>query len=203
MLFRSNEWQAPEGTQIGELQFPAPHWLPFYETDLVNFGYEKVVTHLVPVTIPADYSEDSVTLSTLAYWNVCDQICIPGEQRLSITLPVADVAELDAANQSLFAESRSQMPETEHNIQSLIAVAGERVSLGFESADPVFADFTDAYFFPEQRRVIKPGPLRDVSIQPSLLQITHQQPRRMLEDLSSVYGVLVLEDESGDRKSVV
>ncbi|MEQ8409040.1 MAG: protein-disulfide reductase DsbD family protein [Gammaproteobacteria bacterium] len=196
-----NEWQAPEGTQIGELQFPAPHWLPFYETDLVNFGYEEEVTHIVPVTIPADYSEDSVTLSTLAYWNVCDQICIPGEQRLSITLPVADVAELDAANQSLFAESRSQMPETEHNIQSLIAVAGERVSLGFESADPVFADFTDAYFFPEQRRVIKPGPLRDVSIQPSLLQITHQQPRRMLEDLSSVYGVLVLEDESGNRSA--
>jgi thiol:disulfide interchange protein/DsbC/DsbD-like thiol-disulfide interchange protein len=194
-----NEWNAPQGTQIGEIQWPAPHWLPFYETDLVNFGYEEEVLLPVSVTIPEDYVGDSVELSTLAYWNVCDQICIPGEQRLSITLPVAEVAELDATNNQAFESARSQLPITDHSIQSLIAVAGERVSLGFESPDPLFADFTDAWFFPEQRRVIKPGPLRDVSIQPNLLQITHQQPRRMLEDLSEVYGVLVLENEAGER----
>lgn len=194
-----NEWNAPEGTQIGDMQWPAPYWLPFYETDLVNFGYEEEVLHPVAVTIPADYAGETVELSTLAYWNVCEQICIPGEQRLSITLPVADVAELDATKTELFARNREKLPATEHNINSLIAVAGERVSLGFESLDPLFANYTEAYFFPDQRRVIKPGPLRDVSIQPSLLQITHQQPRRMLEDLSEVYGVLVLENEQGER----
>ena len=194
-----NEWEAPEGSQIGELQFPAPHWLPFYETDLVNFGYEEEVLHPVAVTIPENFSGDSVELSTLAYWNVCDQICIPGEQRLSITLPVGDVAELDAANAQVFADAREQLPVADHSINSLIAVAGERVSLGFESPDPLFADYTEAWFFPDQRRVIKPGPLRDVSIQPNLLQITHQQPRRMLDDLSSVFGVLVLQNEVGER----
>ncbi len=194
-----NEWQAPQGTEIGELQFPAPYWLPFYDTDLVNFGYEREVLHPIAVTLPADYAEDTVILSTLAYWNVCDQICIPGEQRLSVTLPVAEVAELDAGNQALFATTREQLPSSDHNIQSLIAVAGERVSLGFESEQGIFADYSEAWFFPEQRRIIKPGPLRDVSIQPSLLQITHQQPRRMLEDLSEVYGVLVLEDMAGNR----
>ena len=88
------EWQAaPEGTQIGELKWPAPHWLPFYETDLVNFGYEQEV--VLPV---ADHPADELQrrpggLSALAYWNVCDQICIPGEQRLSIKLPVGEVAD--------------------------------------------------------------------------------------------------------------
>ena len=52
--------------------------------------------------------------------------------------------------------------------------------------------------FPEQRRVLS-FPLRDVSIEDSLLQITHQQPRRMLDDLSEIYGVLVLENGSGER----
>ncbi len=194
-----NEWNAPEGTQIGDMQWPAPYWLPFYETDLVNFGYEEEVLHPVAVTIPADYAGDSIELSTLAYWNVCEQICIPGEQRLSITLPVTDVAELDAGNQAIFASARDKIPETDHNITSLIVKAGERVSLGFDAPDPVFANYTEAYFFPDQRRIIKPGPLRDVSIQPNLLQITHQQPRRMLDDLSEVYGVLVLEDAQGQR----
>ena len=36
-------------------------------------------------------------------------------------------------------------------------------------------------------------------MQANLLQITHQQPRRMLQDLSEVFGVLVLENESGER----
>ena len=91
------------------------------------------------------------------------------------------------------------MPVVDHQIRSIIAVAGERVSLGFESPDPIFANVSDAFFFPEQRRVIKLGPLRDVTAGENLLQITHRQPRRMLEDLTEVFGVLVLEDEQGER----
>ncbi|MEX0963486.1 MAG: protein-disulfide reductase DsbD domain-containing protein [Pseudohongiellaceae bacterium] len=194
-----NEWTAPEGTLIGDLQWPAPYWLPFYETDLVNFGYEQEVLLPIAVTIPEDYQGDTVELSTLAFWNVCEQICIPGEQRLSLVLPVAQSAELDAGNAQIFATARDQLPTVDHTIKSIIAVAGERVSLGFDSPDANFSDYSDAFFFPEQRRIIKPGPLRDVSIQNSLIQITHQQPRRMLEDLTEVYGVLVLENEQGDR----
>ena len=194
-----SEWLAPEGTQIDELQFPAPHWLPFYETDLVNFGYEEEVLLPIAVTIPESYEGETVELSTLAYWNVCEQICIPGEMRLGLSLPVGEVAEIDMTMERIFARARAKLPTIEHDIKSIIAVAGERVSLGFDSAESVFANYTDAWFFPEERRVIKPGPLRDVSIQQNLLQITHQQPRRMLNDLSAVYGVLVLENERGDR----
>lgn len=196
-----NEWSAPEGTNIGEIQWPAPYWLPFYDTDLVNFAYEGEVLHPIAVTIPADYEGDTVELSTLAFWNVCEQICIPGEQRLNITLPVDQSSELDVGTAQLFASAREQFPVVEHDIKSIIAVAGERVSLGFESANVNFADYNEAFFFPEQRRIIKPGPLRDVSIQENLIQITHQQPRRMLEDLTAVYGVLVLENEQGERAS--
>jgi thiol:disulfide interchange protein len=196
----ATEWGAPDGTVIGDIQWPAPHWLPFYDTDLVNFGYEGEVLLPIEITLPADFEGDTVELSTLAFWNVCDQICIPAEQRLSVTLPVAEVAELDAVNQQAFADTRAELPETNHSINSIIAIAGDRVSLGFETADSIFANYTDAHFFPEQRRVIKPGPRRDVSIQPNLLQITHQQPRRMLEN-PELFGVLVLEDEAGNRAS--
>lgn len=95
------EWTAPEGSLIGEIQWPAPHWLPFYDTDLVNFAYEEEILLPIAVTLPENFEADTVELSTLALWNVCEQICIPGEQRLSITLPVDQVAELDAANSQL------------------------------------------------------------------------------------------------------
>ena len=128
-----------EGTQIGELKWPAPHWLPFYETDLVNFGYEQEVVLPVAVTLPTDFSADQVELSALAYWNVCDQICIPGEQRLSINCPSVK-SPSSMRTQSLFADARAQLPEADHDIRSIIAVAGERVSLGFESSDHCSTD---------------------------------------------------------------
>ena len=195
------EWSAPPGTTIGELQFPAPHWLPFYDTDLVNFGYEEEVLHPVAVTLPADYQGDTVVLSTLAYWNVCELICIPGEQRLDINLPVGETAVASEDHAGRFASAREQLPQVDHDINAWLAAAGERISLGFETPSIRFDGFTDAWFFPEQRRVIKPGPLRDVSAQASLLQITHEQPRRMLENLDSVYGTLVLENAAGARSA--
>ena len=184
---------------IGEIQWPAPHWLPFYDTDLVNFGYESEILLPVEITVPEDFEGDSVEVGALAFWNVCEQICIPGEQRLSIKLPVGNFLEYNANSANLFADARENLPSADHNIKSIIAVAGERISLGFDSPQPLFSNYTDAWFFPEQRRVLKPGPLRDVSIEDSLLQITHQQPRRMLDDLSEIYGVLVLENGSGER----
>ena len=43
-----------KGTQVGE-QWPAPHWLPFYETDLVNFGYEQEVVLPFANPLPTDW----------------------------------------------------------------------------------------------------------------------------------------------------
>ena len=105
-----NEWNAPEGTVIGDIQWPAPHWLPFYDTDLVNFGYEEEILLPVSVTVPEDYAGESVVLSTLAEWYVCDQICIPGEQRLSLTLPVGVIPEANVSTSQLFANARENLP---------------------------------------------------------------------------------------------
>ena len=196
-----SQWTAPEGTVIGDIQWPAPHWLPFYDTDLVNFGYEGEVVLPISVTLPADYEGETVDLSAQAFWNVCEQICIPGEQQLSLTLAVGQSLELDASTAAQFAGAREALPTTDHEMKSILAVAGDRVSLGFEAASPLFDNYSDAWFFPDQRRVIKYGPLRDVSLQGNLLQVTHHQPRRMVEDLSEVFGVLVLEDDQGNRNA--
>ncbi len=195
------EWRAPQGTRFGELLFPAPYWLPFGATELVNFGYEEEVLHPIAVTIPADFAGEAVQLSALAYWNVCELICIPGEQRLELSLPVGETLQTDPGQAERFARARERLPVADHGIESFLAVAGERVSVGFESQDLPWGELADAWFFPEQRRVIKPGPLRDVSMQGSLLQITHQQPRRMSDDLESVVGTLVLENLAGERSA--
>jgi len=195
------DWDAPEGTLIGEIQWPAPHWLPFPGSDLVNYGYEGEVVLPMRVQLPAELTAEQVSISTTVKWYVCELLCIPGEQRLTLTLPVDEVAERDFTHSGLINEALAQLPTKDHDIEFLIAAAGERVSLGFQSGQSLFSDVADAWFFPEQRRVIANGPLRDVSIQPALLQITHEQPRRMLTDLTSVFGTLVVQDRNGDRRA--
>ncbi|MCB1671200.1 MAG: hypothetical protein KDI29_08770, partial [Pseudomonadales bacterium] len=199
------DWEAPQGTLIGAIQWPAPYWLPFPGSNLVNYGYEgEVILPFqvrLPETLPETGDDRQVTLSTTVKWYVCEMICIPGEQRLDLTLPVGEVAELDVAGEALISEALSQLPERDHDIEFLIAAAGDRVSLGFRSPQPRFGDVSDAWFFPDQRRVIANGPLREVSVQPTLLQITHEQPRRMLDDLSEVFGTLVVQDQDGNHRA--
>ncbi|MFM1895156.1 MAG: hypothetical protein RLZZ385_230 [Pseudomonadota bacterium] len=195
------DWVAPEGTIVGQIRWPAPYWLPFPGSDLVNYGYEGEVLLPLPVVIPEDYSGERADFSTTVQWYVCELICIPGEHRLDISLPVAEVAELDARHIEIAAAAREHVPVREHDIEFIIAAAGERVSLGFQAPGPLFENVVDAWFFPDRRRVIANGPIRDVTIQPNLIQITHSQPRRMLEDLDEVYGMLVVQDRDGLRRA--
>jgi len=199
----ATDWDAPEGTLIGDIRWPAPYWLPFPGSDLVNYGYEDEVVLPIPITIPADINTEDgiVKFSTTVKWNVCELICIPGEQRLDISLPLGDVAELDRQNSALAEKARAEVPIRDHDLEFIIVSAGERVSVGFQTREALFADTTDAWFFPDRRRIIANGPIRDVTIQPNMIQITHAQPRRMLTDLSEVYGMLVVADEQGNRRA--
>ncbi|HJO12643.1 MAG: protein-disulfide reductase DsbD family protein [Gammaproteobacteria bacterium] len=200
-LTQTLDWTAPVGTEIGEIRWPAPYWIPFQGSDLVNYGYEGQVVLPIPVTVPENVEGEIADFSTTVKWYVCDLICISGEQRLDLSLPVGEVAELDANNAALAAQAREQVPARDHELEFLIVAAGERVSLGFQSPEPIFAGVTDAWFFPDRHEIISNGPVRDVTVQNNLIQITHGQHRRMPEDLSDVYGILVVADEQGNRSA--
>ena len=61
----------------------------------------------VEITVPEDFEGDNVEVGALA-WNVCEQICIPGEQRLSIKLPVGNFLEYNANSANLFADAQGE-----------------------------------------------------------------------------------------------
>jgi thiol:disulfide interchange protein DsbD len=195
------DWVAPEGTQVGEIRWPAPYWIPFQGPDLVNYGYEGQVVLPIPVTVPDNVEGEFVDFSTTVKWFVCNDICLPGEQRLDLSLPIGEVIELDASNAALSSQARETVPQRDHELEFLIVAAGERVSLGFQSAEPIFKDVVDAWFFLSRGEIISNGPLRDVTISDNMIQVTHNQHSRIPDDLTDVYGSLVVADEQGNRRS--
>jgi len=186
-----HDWQLPEGATAGEIHWPLPEWLPFPGTDLVTFSYKDEVFLPVPIDVPSDISGDTFRVATHVEWQVCDLICLIGDAVVELELPVAgNTLEPHPQWAEAFARTRDNWPRDDHSLETLFAVAGDRVSFSFAANDASFTGAADAWFFPEQRRILSPGPLRDVTTLPGNIQITHNQPRRMLQDLEEVRGVL-------------
>ena len=71
-----------------ELLFPAAKTKPFGEdTSLLTYGYMEEVLHPFQVTVPESVS-GQWSLTGEARWLVCQDICIPESQVVSLSLPV-------------------------------------------------------------------------------------------------------------------
>ena len=81
------EWQLPPGFSASEIAWPVPEAIPV--GPLTNYGYSDEVLLPVVITPPETLAVPSVTLTGRASWLVCEEICIPEEATVSITLAVS------------------------------------------------------------------------------------------------------------------
>ena len=104
-------WTLPEGASVSDIAWPYPEALVMGH--LINYGYEG--EHLLPVTLSVpDYLEpgSELTLRLAAEWLVCEEVCIPGDARLELVVPVsADRPNPDPVHVSLFEQARQQHPQ--------------------------------------------------------------------------------------------
>src|SRR3984893_6806966 len=104
------KWKLPPGWKIGEIQWPIP--LKLNEPgDIQIYGYHDEVLLMQEITPPpAARAESVVPLSADASWLVCEKICIPGNAKLKLDLPVAGDAA--PANRELFYRFLKKNPQT-------------------------------------------------------------------------------------------
>ena len=105
----SISWSLPEGFEAGELQFPAPHIIPF--VDLITYGFDDPILLLTDIVVPAGLSPgEMVELQGQVRWVVCDdKLCVPESTVLSVSLPVGD-GDNDVRQAGRFAAARSKVP---------------------------------------------------------------------------------------------
>ena len=102
------QWTLPKGIHAGPIQWPLPHLLKS-EGDLFTNVYEGDL--LLPVEFTADQALDgkSVELKASLKWYVCAETCLPGDEQVSLSLPISS-GEGQPANQDLFADWRIKLP---------------------------------------------------------------------------------------------
>lgn len=89
-LATSIEWKLPPGWTAGGIQWPAPHILKDSKGNIVGNGYEGELFLPLTLTPPATLKPgENVVLSGTADWLMCEDVCIPGNAEVSISLPVS------------------------------------------------------------------------------------------------------------------
>src|ERR1700719_1097270 len=105
------QWDLPRGWTAGDIQWPTPVMIKNEQADVTENGYTDIVYLPVTLTPPPNAKSDGqVTLKALAKWLMCADVCIPGEAKVTLTLPVA--SQLPEANAAIRAElAKMPMPE--------------------------------------------------------------------------------------------
>ncbi|MFP5304399.1 MAG: protein-disulfide reductase DsbD domain-containing protein, partial [Gammaproteobacteria bacterium] len=115
------QWQLPPGVSAGEIHWPYPH--PESLGELTNYGYSDETLHLVPITLSGGAPRGPLTLAAQASWLACKDICIPGKADLSLQLPRADDAPVNADWAHLFAKARRELPQPAQGWPAQFSVA--------------------------------------------------------------------------------
>jgi thiol:disulfide interchange protein DsbD len=144
-------WRAPNGWNVGPIQWPAPEAIPF--DILVNFGYSGEVLFPIAVTAPANARVgDTVTLEADAYWLVCSDICIPEEAKLSLSVPIAAQGRVDSVWSPRIAAAVEALPRIDPAVSARITSGSPAtLSLTLSGAQNI----RNPHFFPFDRDAVR------------------------------------------------
>ena len=135
------EWTAPNGVEVGAIEWAIPKRLPYAE--FINYGYDGEVILPVKVTVPKDFKGDLVLKGDVA-WLECKDTCVPGDGVVNLNLKVG--THKDAADKGIIDKALAALPKQLTNYKSTIVKDGERLFIGIEN--PELAKIKTAYFFP-------------------------------------------------------
>ena len=186
-------WTAPEGVEIGEIQWPAPHRIPL--PPLMNYGYDYESTLLAPMQVSETWPAGApIELTAEADWLVCADVCIPESQTFTLSIPTAaDAVENDGVA-GLVRKGRAKLP-TPLDAPARAQIDGEEIVLRIEAPELAVGELEDVYFFPAQNMAVKhAGPQRAQRIEDGL---ELRLPKGDAELGSAMPGVLRATDRSG------
>ena len=164
-------WTLPDGWSAGEILWPMPERQPI--GPLVNYGYSNEVLLPVAIQVPAGARPgETVRLTAKADWLVCEEICVPEEATLHLTLPVAaGPAAPHPVHGQAVREALAAGP-IRGALTGTAALANGQLKLAVLGEPLRGADAARAYFFPYDGNLIDHAQPQAVERGPGGLTLT-------------------------------
>jgi DsbC/DsbD-like thiol-disulfide interchange protein len=189
-------WHLPAGYRVGPMRWPTPIRLD--HGSIVDYAYEGEVLLMAPIE-RASISQDSpVPIAADVRYVVCSEVCIPGEARLTLSLPTRDGPHAGAPNDpvewhAIFERTRAQLPKP--------APAAWRFSATSTKNDFVVwartsAPLKNAAFFPYDPEEIENSAPQPFAATKDGFRLTLRKSEQLAKPVSTLRGLLVLGPQS-------
>lgn len=194
-------WQLPAGVTAGAIVWPTPERFEL-PAELVDFGYTGEVFLLVPLSVPADFSAASLTVSADVVWLECEEICIPSGAKLNLTVPVdaQSLAVLDSSWQHGFAQTRASQPRADITLDASFSIAAGAIEVLVQATENIFEGASAVTFIPDEHRIFDYNAEQQITSQLSSLQLKQNFHRRVEREPPQRVGGLLLVTDAGGKK---
>jgi thiol:disulfide interchange protein DsbD len=194
----SVKWQLPQGFSAGPIVWLVPQRIPV--AHLANFGYAGETVLLTRITPPASIDAAAlVALQANVSWLVCEKECIPGEEALSVKMPVAGTGVPVGANpeaRALFEAARAALPQPSP-WPARMDLTPDSLTLRVEAAGLKRDAIRSAYFFPNAETLVQHAAPQGIEVTPEALTLHLRRSPLSTSAPEDAGGVLVIEEVLG------
>jgi thiol:disulfide interchange protein DsbD len=139
-------WTLPDGFKAGPIQWPVPHVLHDPHGMITGNGYEGETFLPVEITPPATLKPgDTVTLRAKAGWLMCQDVCMPGQAEVELTLAVSADPPQPSEWAAKIAAQPMPQPPAGWNVSAVRD--GKNIWLRLLSADGATHELNTPHFF--------------------------------------------------------
>ncbi|MDP3298950.1 MAG: protein-disulfide reductase DsbD family protein [Phenylobacterium sp.] len=184
-------WTLPPGWSAGDFVWQPPEPQP--AGPLVNYGYSGEVILPMTLTAPADAPVgQTVTLRAAAAFLVCEEICIPEDALLELTLPVQAQAAQPAGRWARPITRALEAAPQRSDLAAVFENSDQGLRLAITGAALAGADLAGSYFFPFDGAVIDHAAPQSIERGPEglTLGLTASYAFQMPEPPQTMAGVL-------------
>lgn len=184
------EWDLPSSFTPSSIQWPYPHSIDL--GPLRSYGYSDEVLLLTEITPPADLEpETDIQIQAMAYWLICEEICLPAEEAVSITLPIREARAPPSKYAESIALTRTHLPQSlpEWTVEAS-SYSGSYVLQITPPSNQAF-DVDGAYFFSSDYEVIDHPSAQPVTQEGDTYLIALQQSEYATGPAERLRGTLV------------
>jgi thiol:disulfide interchange protein DsbD len=166
----------------------------------VDYGYEGETLLLVPLQVPPVLKKgQDLALTAKVKWLVCEEVCLPGEATLSLSLPVKDRRMGPAMRtRDLFQRSRASLPLPLPEDWRVTAVRGPK-DLKLSLEGPV--TLAGASFLPATPGLVENAAPQAFRALENGFELGLARAEGAPQDVGTLEGVLLLEEGPKVRKA--
>jgi thiol:disulfide interchange protein DsbD len=194
----SIKWQLPAGITVGELQYPAPHYIP--TPPLASYGYEGEVLLLMDATVdPSLKPGATLELKGRADWLVCKEVCLPARDEIALTVRVASEAEDNLEWAPGIAKARAALPRPASEVDGLTvraARAEKGYVLALSAADPSPWAQQEIRFFVRDQQVLTHAAPQEKRVGPGMVTLSLVESEYATQPAERLRGVLTLPESA-------